>query len=336
MKLQHWFLLLALGVSACVTAGGTQMTVEPTLPVPDISNLKPQWIDGDCRSMAINAANHKTCIAYLASQLPPFDPQKREYFGEQYSPHKFLECALKQPKGIDGACEKYRLRRVENPEYWPNPDVPKPKWPDPPKETVYKPGMSSKQYFEALCKAEAGEFIYRTVENVEGVYQVRPRTKNEDQNNDLYAVEDPYVIDRPSSPWMALNYLMPGRYQFFESPTQKSTTQVANKVERFSGSDGRNPKTLQREYADFPKSRYAFTWRGIQRLHDREMGIAGSELAILDLQTNEILAIRRGFSRRDYVPNTMPQKWWGADSCPVVDPLPIFLLKVVKPANSKD
>src|SRR4051812_17787766 len=32
-----------------------------------------------------------------------------------------------------------------------------------------------KKYFEHLCETEAGEFIYRTVDNVEGVYQMRPR-----------------------------------------------------------------------------------------------------------------------------------------------------------------
>jgi hypothetical protein len=45
------------------------------------------------------------------------------------------------------------------------------------------------------------------------------------------------------------------------------------------------------------KSRYSYTWRGIPRPHDREFGIAGGELILLDLETNEVLAVRRGYIR---------------------------------------
>ena len=325
-------MMTALTLSDCVMAGGSQSTREEPLPVPDISDLKPEWIKNDCNDTRMVYAKYQLCLAYIASQLPSLDLAKREYFGEQYSPKTFLQCALKG-RPIDGACEKYRLRRVENPEYWPYPDVPKPKWPDAPKEIVYKPGMSSKEYFEALCKAEAGEFIYKTVENVEGIYQVRPLTRNEDQNNDLYVIEDPYGIDYPSATVTALNFLMSGRYQFFESPIQSGdvTKQMIKKIERFFGSDGSNSKTLKREYEEVPKARYAYTWRGIHRPHDREMEIAGGELALLDLQTNEILALRRGFVRRDYIPHTLPQKSWGAGSCPQRTPVPLFLMKAAKP-----
>ena len=32
-----------------------------------------------------------------------------------------------------------------------------------PEDSVYKPGMTSQEYFDHLCKTEAGEFIYKTV-----------------------------------------------------------------------------------------------------------------------------------------------------------------------------
>src|SRR3954465_15574530 len=44
---------------------------------------------------------------------------------------------------------------------------------DKPKE-VFKPGMKSADYFKALCEAEAGEFVLHTVENVDGIYEMRP------------------------------------------------------------------------------------------------------------------------------------------------------------------
>ena len=34
---------------------------------------------------------------------------------------------------------------------------------------------TSLAYFNHRCETDAGEFIYRTVENVEGIFQMRPR-----------------------------------------------------------------------------------------------------------------------------------------------------------------
>ena len=47
-----------------------------------------------------------------------------------------------------------------------------------PADSGYKPGMTPQDYFDHLCKTEAGEFIYRTVENVEGIYIMRPRERS--------------------------------------------------------------------------------------------------------------------------------------------------------------
>src|SRR6185436_663743 len=61
-----------------------------------------------------------------------------------------------------------------------------------PEGSGYKSGMTPEQYFDHLCKTEAGEFIYETVENVEGLYQMRPRTIVTYESNHLFAPEDPY------------------------------------------------------------------------------------------------------------------------------------------------
>jgi hypothetical protein len=65
------------------------------------------------------------------------------------------------------------------------------------------------------------------------------------------------------------------------------------------------------------KSRYGFTWRGITRPHDRELGIAGGELILLDLETNEVLGVRRGFVRTGQVRNNLTGVWWlTGQACP--------------------
>jgi hypothetical protein len=62
-----------------------------------------------------------------------------------------------------------------------------------PEDSGYKPGMTPEQYFDHLCKTEAGEFIYKTVEHVEGLYMMRPRKEaTDDELSHLYALEDPY------------------------------------------------------------------------------------------------------------------------------------------------
>jgi len=53
---------------------------------------------------------------------------------------------------------------------------------------------------------------------------------------------------------------------------------------------------MKLEYDTKSRARYGFTWRGVKRPHDREMGIAGGELIVLDLQTKEVMGVRRGYN----------------------------------------
>lgn len=62
------------------------------------------------------------------------------------------------------------------------------------------------------------------------------------------------------------------------------------------------------------KSRYGFFWRGIERTpQDRLLGIGGGEEFVVDLKTNEIIALRRGFvwlDRKFYQPSTHTHVDW--------------------------
>ena len=181
-----------------------------------------------------------------------------------------------------------------------------------PKDGGYKPGMTPEQYFDHLCKIEAGEFVYKTVENVEGVYQMRPRPVVTYEANHLYALEDPYGGPYGSNQ-PEIWFVGPTRYRFFESPdlirrepgglkafihpSYLSVPPPDSKIARYFGYDGRDQKTMRKEFDTVRKSRYGYTWRGISRRNDREMGVAGSELIILDLSTGEVLGLHRGYAR---------------------------------------
>jgi hypothetical protein len=228
---------------------------------------------------------------------------------------------------------------------------------------VHRAGMTSEEYFKALCEAEAGEFIFKTVENVEGIFQMRPRQKaTDDMLQHLYAMEDPYgyfTDGNPEEP--AYRYVRKDRYQFFEnnrlafilSPSlwkYRDSTYVATpppnaKLQRFYGYDG-NMRSMKKEFDATPKARYGYTWRGITRVNDLELGISGGELIVLDLQTQEVLGFQRNFARTGYIKNNATGVWWmTAQSCPqivhqsndgrvVKQESVTFISKVLKPVRS--
>ncbi len=204
-----------------------------------------------------------------------------------------------------------------------------------PEDSGYKPGMTPEQYFDHLCKTEAGEFIFKTVENVEGLYMMRPRKRATDYELEhLYTLEDPYGHTTDESYLVQDTYVQPstGKYQFLEMPLSKSSS-PDERYRRYyrdeNAHPGRKYQTAINGQGVFVpyivaeaivpdiKSRYGYTWRGISRSHDRELGIAGGELMVLDLKMNEILAVRRGYMRTGFVRNNLTGVWWmTGPSCP--------------------
>jgi hypothetical protein len=217
-------------------------------------------------------------------------------------------------------------------------------------DSGYKPGMTPEQYFEHLCKTEAGEFIFKTVDNVEGLYMMRPRestTDNELQH--LYVIEDPYDATDDPNPQDYLVQPPFGLYQFMDSPRTKEDANISSPYVRYVRisekeskkeyvyMDGtrshRVPYVVKKEGEVSVKSRYGFTWRGISRSQDRELGIVGGELIVIDLKTNEVLGVRRGFIRSGGVQNLTGIWWLGGQVCPTKRALSSsqFIQKVLKP-----
>ena len=234
--------------------------------------------------------------------------------------------------------------------------------PDPvPADSGYKPGMTSQEYFDHLCKTEAGEFIYKTVANVDGLYMMRPREAATDYMQEhLYAMEDPYGYMDAEVQDPEFFFVSPLRYRFFEQPMVQRKTSSWGKqfldasyfaapsagvqYERYLGSNGRDPKTMVKTYASVRTAKYGYTWRGIARPHDREMGIAGGELIVLDLATQEVLGVRRGYLKTGTVRNNSTGVWWlTGQACPHYeyrgqrsrdfDFAYWFIGKVVRPSN---
>jgi len=236
-----------------------------------------------------------------------------------------------------------------------------------PEDSGYKPGMTPQEYFDHLCKTEAGEFIYKTVENIEGIYQMRLRSMGTDYElQHLYVLEDPYGANRDEST-LEEGYVNPPysdavkkrgyklykpdlNYKFLEKPisthllnpadgakylryTRPNTDKMIIESGQYLYPRDQQPKLIEERVKEL-KSRYGFTWRGIKRPHDRELGIAGGEFIILDLQTNEVLAVRRGYLRTANIRETGGRVWWlGGHSCPSNLPgvAEAFIHKMLKP-----
>ena len=191
-----------------------------------------------------------------------------------------------------------------------------------PKDSGYRWWWSAKKYFLHLCEKEAGEFVFKTVDNVEGFLFMRPPKRPTDFDmKDQFKLEAPSFerLFRPYRDAIAsrgTGFVSPGRdYTFVEEP---DTQQAAGRTRYIKGSayDDKTFELSQLDHESLPASRYAVTWRGLRRPHDREHKIAGSEIIVLDTQRNEVLGVWRefGFAGSDFLGRDV---WWlNAAICP--------------------
>jgi hypothetical protein len=197
------------------------------------------------------------------------------------------------------------------------------KVPDPvPKDSGYRKGMTAEQYFHHLCKTQAGEFIYRTAENVDGFQFMRPPKRPTDQDlKDRYnleapEIERPFQLMRDTPAARAALFVNPpwNRYKFVEElsfNTERGAEYRRSSGYRQGESDMNTAVVSERE------SVYGITWRGVRRHPDRELSIAGGEWIVLDLTSGQVLAVMRTFGLSPKVRNSPQQIWWlNATQCP--------------------
>lgn len=220
-----------------------------------------------------------------------------------------------------------------------------------PRDSGYKPWMSSEAYFKHLCENEAGEFIFKTVDNVEGFYFMRPPKRPTDRElMDRYALEAPEI----ESLFQAISPTFQERAHLFVSPPRRlfRFVELPDPEKRFGERFLRaygyraNRTPMKADGSPWLQSRYGLIWRGIKRPHDRESYIGGGEWIIVDLKTNETLAVRRNYGRTGFTRNTPEGIWWlNAVGCPVFkEPKTLagvrhqiyeFVAKVIRPVSGE-
>jgi len=168
--------------------------------------------------------------------------------------------------------------------------------------------------WQERCK-KSGEFIHKTVENVEGIFLINVRTTT--NFDDQFRLDDPYGHDSTDSEYIE-NFLRgfhhpppdkkregyPPRigYRYVEARDPKDG-QLYRYTGRFEEPWQTN-KSYLKGYIRFvadkfpisePSARYGVRFDDISKREEREFWIAGSSLKVIDLQTQEVLAERVGY-----------------------------------------
>ena len=151
-------------------------------------------------------------------------------------------------------------------------------------------------YFKRMCETEAGEWVYRVVEDVEGVFQMRlrdprdlvSRLREGDVPEDLWG----HSYMEALTPHL-LFVGSPGKYRYFENPYPDSSRGAEDSAE-FRRYTAENPDEFQSVTS--LASRYGYNWREISTKKDRFFGVSRGELVVLELGTAETLGKAVGFS----------------------------------------
>jgi hypothetical protein len=182
-------------------------------------------------------------------------------------------------------------------------------------QVEYRPGMTSKQFFDELCAKEAGEWVFGTSARVEGIYLARTLTKP-------LAAYSSLVFDAVEPLWTAAygmhpeNYFVQptlGRYRFLEvqadpdRPVRSSGafTRFVRDDARPTGTwtaalDGRAvkvPYVVRKDSSGEARAQYMVVARGVRRAHFADHAISGAEVLIVDYSTGAVMGLLRSFSQ---------------------------------------
>ncbi|GGC66492.1 hypothetical protein [Undibacterium terreum] len=213
-------------------------------------------------------------------------------------------------------------------------------------------------YEQALCAKYGGDKIYKTVENVEGIFRINERHPDYDsQLRDQFGMIDPYgnAQGDPSSAGEFLNdqriaskrgYIYaetqikydskgPPYKRFYLKPTGKKIG------DKYPGAENRlNPELeIVEEQVAQLASHYGYVIDDLSTRELRERWIGGGRIRIIDLRTNEVLAERIGYFR---APGMSVPLHWAASGlsvtdhfCPQGSSLKQFLHSVLKPVQAQ-
>jgi hypothetical protein len=196
----------------------------------------------------------------------------------------------------------------------------------------YQAGMSAESYFKELCEKEEGDFVFRTVEGVDGIKIMRPQPQETSVP----------LWNETSGPTPGLFVsTFNGIYKYVDAVELVQGSLTSTQLVHYAIDPKLSTKVPPWGLGHYPitksEARYGFTFRN-SPMENRELGVLGHELIIFDLDTREVLAFRRRFGRLNFVLHQSAQLMQG----PVCRPLPTkdsdnrFIAKILKPAAQEN
>lgn len=166
--------------------------------------------------------------------------------------------------------------------------------------------------FQEHCK-KAGEFIYKTADNVEGILLMKVRPK-QDNFGEQFMMDDPYGNDWGNGEAQIGTFLHARNEKGFIDSKAVGGYRYVDVIDSADGKRYRytgrldQPWLRDKRYGEWVRvfvldktlapaafPRYGVTYDDISTREDREYWIAGSSLRVIDLQTNEVMAERIGY-----------------------------------------
>jgi hypothetical protein len=181
------------------------------------------------------------------------------------------------------------------------------------REAVRARHEKAEAMFQERCK-KAGEFIYRTAEDVEGVFLLKIREKNDRYAQ--YKMDDPYGHDSTGEYYLKSffygrdkkgSFIVDGPvasegYRYVDAINQKDGQRYryTGRIDQPWLRDKRYGEwvrdfVLDKTLAPDPTPRYGVTYDDISTREERDYWIAGSSLKVIDLETSEVMAERIGY-----------------------------------------
>lgn len=226
---------------------------------------------------------------------------------------------------------------------------------------------------QALCAKDGGDKIYKTVDNVEGVFQMRARRIDEYRKadgtlykslSDQYGMVDPYgyaqgdygdlsqlfvgsgvTLAPGSPPYGRFGYWFVEQVNIDKHQVSKykrihlAYTSKKRKSGYFAVQPGDPYYKKQEKFVNNLKSRYGYITEDITTKEMRDNWIGAGRIKIIDLQTQEVLAVRTGYFRATgnfLYPSGDRWSGGGYNMCPFPpknDMLISFLHSVLKPVQ---
>ena len=200
---------------------------------------------------------------------------------------------------------------------------------------------TAEEYFEALCEKEAGDSVFDRRVAVSGIAQLRlPIPKHVRDGLGSYSEES------SGTSYLAVHSDPPGYlvrrdarlYKYMEIVTDFSIDGVPLSIIRYSRDENENSspavKGLRSDAATKFSARYGYLWRGTPQFDSRSEGIIGGELIVLEMNSQEILGVRRMFFRDDVDLSVTDRVRWSSRRCGGIKNEGLhFVVGILKPEN---